>query len=326
MFPLGLIALVAAAVDENSDGKELLWKESAALPRPVAGYMAGVVHGNLMIAGGSYWENGIKHRTDLVQCFNPDANTWRYGNPLPQPRSDAAAATLRDRMYIFGGISENTPQSNALVLEDERWNVLPDAALPEPRLYPSAIASGNYVYLFGGMIRQGDFRTISNTFWRWQPGSAGWESLPSFPGLPRIHSAMAELNGDVYVFGGAAAGSHGVENRNDVYKYDPVNNDWMRLPALPIANRSWSAVSLGGRILLLAGYTSGFAREVYLYHPRNSLHPVSPLPRGLADIKFFRIGNQLVGAGGEVEHKKRGEWTFRAQLPKDWLSEFKSTS
>ena len=326
MFPLGLIALVAAAVDDNSDEKELVWRESAALPRPVAGYMAGVVHGDLMIVGGSYWENGAKHRTELVQYFNLDANAWRYGNPLPQPRSDAAAVTLRDRMYIFGGISGNAPQSNALVLEDAQWNVLPEAALPEPRVYPSAIASDDYIYFFGGMIRQGDYRTITNTFWRWQPGSTGWESLPSFPGLPRIHMAMAELNGEVYVFGGATAASHGVENRNDAYKYDPVKKNWKRLPSLPVANRSWSAVSLGGRILLLAGYTNDFAREVYVYHPRNSLHPADPLPRGLADIKFFRIGNHLVGAGGEVDHGKRGKWTFRAELPKGWLSEFKSPS
>lgn len=320
MFPLGLIALIAAVVD-HSEGNGLVWRESAALPRPVAGYMAGVVHRDLVIVGGSYWENGVKRRTGLVQCFNPEANTWRFGPPLPLPRSDAAAVALGDCMYIFGGISGETPQSNAFVLKNTRWEELPRAALPEPRLYPSAIASGDFVYLLGGMPRQGDYRTISNTFWRWKPGSMGWESLPAFPGPPRIHSAMAELNGEVYVFGGATAVSHGVENRNDAYKYDPVNKNWKRLHALPVANRTWSAVSLGGRILLLAGYTNDFAREVYVYHPRNPLHPANPLPRGLADIKFFRIGNQLVGAGGEANHGERGKWTFRAELPKSWLSE-----
>ncbi|MGH9699462.1 MAG: Kelch repeat-containing protein [Candidatus Acidiferrales bacterium] len=288
--------------------------------------MAGVVHGVLMIVGGSYWENGVKRRTELVQCFSPDANAWQYGNPLPNPRSDGAAVTLRDRMYIFGGISGNTPQSNALVLENAQWNVLPGAELPEPRVYPAAIASADSIYLFGGMLRQGDYRTITNTFWRWQHGSAGWESLPSFPGLPRIHSAMAELNGELYIFGGATAVSHGVENRNDAYKYDPINKNWTRLPALPVANRSWSAVSLGGRILLLAGYTNDFARAVYVYHPRNPLHPANSLPRGLADIKFFRIGGQLVGAGGEIGHGRRGKWTFRAEIPRGWLSELKALS
>jgi N-acetylneuraminic acid mutarotase len=310
-----------AVVGDGANEAGLMWKNAAILPCPVAGYMAGVVHGGLVIVGGSYWENGQKHWTDAVQLFDPSTNIWRKGSPLPQPRSDAAAITLQNRIYILGGGAGTTVRADALVLDGGEWSASPDADLPEPRLYPTAIASAGYVYLFGGMTKPGDYRTISNTFWRWQPGSKGWESLAPLPGAHRIHAAMAELHGQIYVFGGATALSRSVENRNDAYRYDPLNNRWELLPDLPVANRSWSAVGLGGKVLLLAGYTNDFAREVYIYRPRQRLQALNPLPQGIADIKFFRIGNLLVGSGGEAAHRVRGKWTYKAELPKDWLKE-----
>jgi N-acetylneuraminic acid mutarotase len=129
---------------------------------------------------------------------------------------------------------------------------------------------------------------------------------------------MAEIDGSIYVFGGATTGPKDVQNLADAYKYDPAGKTWARLPDLTIANRAWWAVGLGHRALILGGYTNDFAREVYVYNPGGNLQPASPLPHGLADAKFFRIGNLIVGAGGEAAPGIRGKWTLETEIPREW--------
>jgi N-acetylneuraminic acid mutarotase len=321
MLKIGLLLVAANILGSAASGQELIWKERAELPRPVAGYMGGVSHGKLLVIGGSYWENKHKHWSDLVQAFDPATNTWRNETPLPAPRSDAASAELDGSIYIFGGGADSEVRNDALVLRDGRWTAVPGADLPGPRRYSTAISSHGYIYLLGGLFKADDYTSVTNTFWRWQPQSKGWEVLPSLPGPGRINHAMAEIHNSIYVFGGATTGAPDVANLSDVYKYDPAEGKWSRLPDLAVARRAWWAVGLGDRALVLAGYTDDFVREVYLYDSQQSLQPATPLPQSVADIKFFRVGNLVIGTGGEVGPGVRGKRNFQAELPKSWLSD-----
>jgi len=315
MIKIGILLLSVAALGVWAAREELKWQEMAPLPRPVAGYMAGVSHGRLLIIGGSYWENKQKHWSNLVQAFDPRTNTWTNDAALPEPRSDAASASLNDDVYSFGGGSGNIVGRDALVLHDGKWIPVTEGALPEPRLYSTAITLDGYIYLLGGMSTPGDYKTVSSAFWRWKPKSKGWEILAPLPGPGRISHAMAVINSDIYVFGGATTGPQDVENLKDVYRYEVPSGRWRRLADLPIANRAWWAVGLGKRALLLGGYTTDFAREVYVYESEQ-LRPYGTLPHAVADAKFFRISNFVVGAGGEAGPGIRSQWTFLSSLPK----------
>jgi N-acetylneuraminic acid mutarotase len=315
MLKLGLLFIAAALVGGSAAAQELNWREMAELPRPVAGYMAGVVRGKLLIVGGSYWENKQKHWADLVQAFDRGSNTWSNLAPLPAPRSDAASTTLGDDLYCFGGGSEKEARADALVLHNGKWSKVDGADLPEPRLYAVAITSGGWIYVLGGISKAGDYKAMSNAFWRWRPGAKKWETLEPLPGPGRISHAMAEIEGNIYVFGGATTGPQDVENLKDAYKYDPKIGKWIKLPDLSVANRAWWAVGVGKRALLLAGYTNDFAKDVYWYDAAHGLQPAGSLPHGLADTKFFRIGNLVVGAGGEAGPGIRGKWTLAAEIP-----------
>ena len=324
MLKFGLLLIAANIFGGAASGQELVWREGAELPRSVAGYMGGVINGKLLIIGGSYWENKHKHWSDLVQVFDPHTNTWRNETPLPAPRSDAASVELDGSIYIFGGGADTDVRQDGLVLRNGQWTALPGADLPAPRRYSTAISSRGYIYLLGGMSQVDDYTSVTNTFWRWRPKSKGWEVLPSLPGPGRINHAMAEIGGSIYVFGGATTGAPEVANLSDAYKYDPAAGKWSRLPDLIVARRAWWAIGLGDRALVLAGYTDDFAREVYIYDSQRNLQPVTPLPQEVADIKFFRIGDLVVGAGGEVGPGVRGKRNFQAELPKAWLSNINS--
>jgi N-acetylneuraminic acid mutarotase len=316
MSKLGLLLITISVVGGSAAGQDLLWKEMADLPRSVAGYMAGVVHGKLVIVGGTYWENKQKHWSDLVQVYDPATNQWTNDAALPMPRSDAAAAVLNDDLYLFGGESGSDVRKDGLVLHQGKWSPVPDADLPEPRQFAGAIASGGYIYVLGG-VPGSDYGTVAATFWRWKPKMKKWEVLPPLPGPGRISMAMAEVNGEIYTFGGATTGPKDVQNLGDAYRYDPGKRTWKRLPDLGIANRAWWAVGLGSRAVILGGYTNDFAADVYVYE-QNNLEKTSPLLHPLADAKFFRIGDKIVGTGGEAAPGIRGKWTMEAEIPAAW--------
>jgi SSS family solute:Na+ symporter len=272
----------------------------------------------LLIVGGTYWENKQKHWSDLVQVFDPATNTWTNQTPLPAPRSDGASAVLHNDLYVFGGGSNGNVGKDGLVFHHGKWSPVPNAELPEARQFATAISSGGYIYLLGGVPGSNDYTTVAATFWRWRPKMKGWEVLPPLPGPGRISHAMAEIDGGIYVFGGATTGPKDVQNLGDAYKYDPARRTWTRLPDLTTANRAWWAVGLGHRALVLGGYTDNFAAEVYAYEPGGNLKPLSPLLHPLADAKFFRIGDLIVGAGGEAAAGIRGKWTLETAIPAAW--------
>jgi N-acetylneuraminic acid mutarotase len=164
-----------------SDAQRLDWKTMADLPHPVAGYMTTSSQGMLLLIGGSYWVGDQKHWTNLVQAFDPGLNAWIEKPSLPIALSDAALAVFRKEIYILGGGSGLTISTHIFVLRDGHWRESEGAPLPEPRLYATAVSSGDYIYLVGGMSRVRDYTTVSNSFWRWRPGSKQWQILAPLP-------------------------------------------------------------------------------------------------------------------------------------------------
>src|SRR6478672_891851 len=89
------------------------WKERAPLPQARAGCAAGVIGNRMVVAGGSYWEADKKFWSDRTDLFDPKTNTWAAGPPMPEPRSDSASATYKDRMYVFGGVANGGLSADA---------------------------------------------------------------------------------------------------------------------------------------------------------------------------------------------------------------------
>ncbi len=307
------LALLIAA---GSSG--MVWHEKASLPLPRAGYMAGAIGGRLILAGGSYWQDGKKRWTERTDLFDPRSGAWNAADPLPEPRSDAAAATAGDTFYLFGGGADGSTRKDAMAFRGGHWKALPAAAsLPAPRLYAVAAVEGGLLYISGGIEQAGALGSARNTFWSWDPAhpEAGWRELAPLPGPARFSHAMVARPGEILILGGAApaANGPGVRNLNDAYRYQVKTGTWTKLPDLPIARRAWSAVADGRSVLLIGGYTSAYEHEILRWDPETGrAQRVTPLPHPLADAKFFRIGSVLVGAGGETADHVRGPWTLVA--------------
>jgi N-acetylneuraminic acid mutarotase len=288
------------------------------MPQPRAGYMAGVIGEKYVIAGGSYWTKKQKHLSSRVDIFDPVRNTWTKGVPLPEPRTDAASVSYRGALYVWGGVTPDGVQRDAWVFRGHKWTPLPQAVLPEPRLYAMAVACGADIYVVGGMERAGDYSSVRRELWKWNPKTPekGWETLDPMPGPGFINAAVTCAEGKVYVLGGATKGGPNVVNLNMAYEYDPQNRRWNIKSQLPVSRRCWWGMPWAGKILLLGGYTSTYEKDVFSYEISSGrLSKFGMLPRGMCDAKFLRIGNEVIGAGGETELGVRGRWTLEAKLP-----------
>jgi N-acetylneuraminic acid mutarotase len=296
----------------------LLWHERADMPLPRGGYIAGVVDQKFLIAGGSFWENGKKQWSGRTDLFDPTANAWERSTPLPAPRSDAGVVNVGNALYVFGGGADGDICNDAWVFQDRKWTALPGAKLPEARLQPVAVAHAGLIYLMGGLSTPGVYTTATSNFWVWNPQTpeAGWKMLPELPGPGRFAHAMVTVDEKIYVLGGCTGHESGdVRNLYDVYFYDPKSSEWRQLAILPVARRAWWAVAFEGKILVLGGYTDAFEDQVFLYDPASGdFQEIGRMPHGLADAKFFWIGNSLLTAGGESGNRTRGLWTLQAQV------------
>jgi N-acetylneuraminic acid mutarotase len=297
----------------------ILWMERAPLPLPRAGYMAGMLGQDLMVAGGSYWQGGRKYWTDRVDIFNPRSNTWRTGPRLPEPRSDGAEATTLSRFYTLGGVANGRATSDVLALQNGRWKRIPSAALPTPLMNGVAVTYKNTVYLCGGLSDASDYQSATRALWslNLDHPELGWRDLPQCPGPPRLTHAMAQFLGNIYVFGGATAVGNKMQNLTDAYQFDIAARKWTRLPDLPAPTRSLWAVPAENKIVLIGGYTDRYETSVYEYDPGQHIYRrLVSLPHPTADGKFFLTRRTILGAGGETADHVRGRWTIQASFAK----------
>src|SRR6266481_681604 len=81
----------------------ILWTERQSMLRPEAGGAAGILDGELVIAGGTTWDGDTKHWLKDVQIYEPSKNAWRSGPALPVPLAYGPFVQSADGLEIFGG-------------------------------------------------------------------------------------------------------------------------------------------------------------------------------------------------------------------------------
>ena len=229
------------------------WRHLPDFPRRpgVAAVMAGVNGGALIAAGGANfpdlppWEGGVKKTYDEIFVLPAGAIAWQPAGRLPEPRAYAAMVSVPEGVLAIGG--ENV----AGFFQDVVWlnwdgrqvTTKSGPALPVPVASPVAAVLEGKVYLAGGYA-PGPPRVSTTSFLCLDLGntSAGWQTLPSWPGPSRALAVMASLNGAIYLISGLemSAGADGQPQLNyltDAYRYRP-GAGWEKLPDLP-----WSVIA-----------------------------------------------------------------------------------
>lgn len=116
--------------------------------------------------------------SDLHERMRP-GGAWEILSPLPEARSDAAAAATSDGLLlVFGGMATHDVigRVDAYSLEDDEWATR--APMPTPRRGRAiAAASDGLVYIFGGMLSNMS-GVITAQADAYEPATDMWHRLP----------------------------------------------------------------------------------------------------------------------------------------------------
>lgn len=195
---------------------------------------------------------------------------------LPQPRSDATAATIGATTYIVGGYDGSTADPSVLATTDGR-TFRAVASLPVPVRYPAAAALDGKVYVFGGEAASGpqsghpvdDIQVID-------PRAGSASVLGHLP-EPLQGAAAVTLHGHIYLAGGDTSSAQtsrpgvgttqlssavsprhsGLVTVGTIWAFDPVHRRMLVAGRLQVPVSHAGVAVLGSRAWLVGGETGG---------------------------------------------------------------------
>jgi N-acetylneuraminic acid mutarotase len=270
-IPLGEVA--AGVIDNklylvgSEDGHTLTydlatgrWDESHAAGRPLEGdhHAAEVLDGKLWLLG----DLGATP-SGIVQIFDPVANRWTLGPPLPFAAGSCASAVIDGKIYVAGGVVGDSTTAQGAVLDPSTMRWTPIAPMPRPRNHAASATDGKRLFVFGGRNGGNVLADGFNDVQIYDPATNRWTVSDGSTGapapLPQGRGGMGKavwVNGEFWVIGGetadgAGANAMGTYARVDIY--DPVRNNWRQGTPLPAGRHGIFPVTWDGLVIVAGG-------------------------------------------------------------------------
>jgi N-acetylneuraminic acid mutarotase len=120
---------------------------------------SGVIANKFYIVGGG---DGTGAITDVLEAYDPSANSWKVLASMPDPRTGAAGAVVNGKLYVIGG-NAAAGLTNAVSVYDpstDSWSS--SAPMPSARSGMACGVIGNTVYLAGGSDATGTLNTLES--------------------------------------------------------------------------------------------------------------------------------------------------------------------
>ncbi len=233
--------------------------------------------------------------------------SWSQRARLAHPRAGCAAGVLADKLIVAGGTYWLDGKKfwdvrvDAFDARANHWVAL--APLPQPRGDAAALAVGDSFYVFGGGAEGG----AESSVMCYQSGA--WRELLAMKLLaPRRSSAVAMLDGTIYLLGGlAGTGSDFAAATATVWAAQP-GGAWQARAPMPGPVRFSAAVGAVGGLLIVAGGCTpdeGKVRnldDILSYNPRTDRWSViGHLPGALRGACGLVVQNRLLVVGGYTD-------------------------
>ena len=260
----------------------------------VAGPFAGVCGDTIIVAGGANfpkglpWEGGKKVWHNEIYTYRRGSNRWTTAAlHLPQPMAYGVSVSIPDGVLCIGGDNASQTFSDVFLLKWDGARILVEnyPPLPVPLAYGAGVLSGNQVYVVGGSS-SASATSATKTFlvMDLKHRNAGWKSLESWPGRPRILPVVTAMKDSLFLCSGAdlAAGPDNKPKRTylkDAWCYSP-DSGWKQIADLPrpVVAAPSPCPSLNSEFYIMGGDDGsaagtkpsldhpGFARTTLCYH------------------------------------------------------------
>ena len=215
---------------------------------------------------------------------------WLSAAPMPQARTEVAAAVVRGEIAVVGGLTQaGSPSArvDAYSPAADRWRRLPD--LPAGVHHALAASDGLHLYVVGGYTGPIGAGRLSRSAHVLDGGR--WRALPPLP-EPRAAGGAAVLAGRLYVVGGV--GASGLART--AFALDLATRRWRRISA-PTTREHLAVTAAGGSIYAVGGRTRGFDTNVRTFE---AWRPGEKHWRRLAPVPGARGGTGAAAAAGSI--------------------------
>jgi N-acetylneuraminic acid mutarotase len=240
-YPKGRVTMKTVQV---YDIKADRWTLGPPLPQPNNHGMAAVVDGVLYLIGGQ--TDPQRAYVDTVYALDPKAGEWVEKANMPTKRSAGVALALDGKIYVAGG---RPPHGHVFEVYDpkaDQWETLRE--LPSQRNHVAGAVIGGKVAVAGGRLEGGYQSDKTAAFEAYDPKTGLLMSLaPLLRPRSGINGVMAY--GCFHVWGGEHAG--GMFPDHDYY--DPRQNQWFKLPDMPIPVHGVTGATFANGLIWVTG-------------------------------------------------------------------------
>ncbi len=330
LFAPSLLVLILAACGGRPS--------AAARPtvQPAARYAttAAVVDDVVYVVGGVGRSDQKDVTVAVVEAYDPEARTWTRCAPMATARAFAAAAAVKGRIYVFGGLDASGKALASGEVYDprtDRWEALPPMDVPRSR-HAAAAHQGRAILVAGGLDDQD--RNLA-TVRIYHPDDRQWLEWPELT-AGRHGLALAEpddLSDRAFAVGGfdgsgvlgctesfgvglvkvtgpdgklLRPGSTSIDMQTG--KATPIDKDhqgygWWPAPALEHPRGFFGMARIGSRLFAVGGRCRNVpSTEVLdLDAVDAGWRAAAPLPKDLCRFSLVAWDGRLLAFGGETD-------------------------
>jgi len=226
--------------------------------------------GRIYALGG--WNGGgdFGHTYATLEIFDPTANSWTTGAPMPTSRNEQATAAAAGHLYAIGGTTGNLePPLATLEIYDVATNSWTTGApMPTARMsLCAALGSDGRIYAIGGGNEgypDGTY-VFSGAVEAYTPSTNKWATMAPLPTPREDMACTVGHDGKIYVMGGVGAGGESAV----VEVYDVATNHWSTVAPMPGTRELFAALtSPSGKLYAISGVADfEYSADVYTFEP-----------------------------------------------------------
>lgn len=280
------------------------WQALASLNTARHSFAAGIVAGKLYVVGGIDQSGHLLDSPEMLDLANPSA--WQHLPSIGTAIAEPSGATTAEHFFVFGGSDSNGQNIDLNMAYQpvvDTWHTLVQPLTL--RASAAAVAIDDEVLLFGGHDWKNSKKRLLKTVERYDTVKQLWRNETAMP-VALESAAAAEVNGQLYVFGGLQAGN---KASNAVLRYDPISRKWQRsgltpLPAARLFAPGHAAPILNGKVYLLGGASLiqsvvAATDTVWIYDPQSNTWQTAPkLPQRLMRHTALATDSEIIAVGG----------------------------
>jgi DNA-binding CsgD family transcriptional regulator len=247
-----------SGVVEKFDPQSDTWLELNGKMTPVTDVCAAAIGGLIYVPGG---KTASGKPTVTNEMYDPNADQWSSGVPLPLALSAYALTAYEGRIYLFGGWDGSKAVNSAYVFDvgDNSWTEL--TPMPTARSYAGAVVVGGKIYVMGGYDGT-QAVTIDEVYLPDYSGDGSpWVEAPPLP-AGRYGMGVTNLADIIFILGGVGS----TENLTTI-ALSPGEQDWGQLESPLPGNWTFlNAVTVGTRLYVMGGKTDeGLSADMWSY-------------------------------------------------------------